>query len=185
MKKPIIVLLLSLSVCAGAFAGDCQDISLSFGVVNNFGLAERPFFSLENGVSFTYGFNLGLTRRLEFSAGGTATLVPEPFLDNVFFGELAFSLLGDRSTASKVSGSGINMLLGAGGFYSINRKNGYQGAGAYISFTPLVVGSPITGRRERALRTAMGYDFVNNRFILMFSAISLDYYVRGSWRDYY
>lgn len=185
MKKLIVVLLLLTAICLGSFAGDCQDISLSFGLINNFGLSDRPFFSLEEGISFSYGFNLGLTKRLELMIGGSSSLVPDIFLDNVFYGELAFSLLGNRSTASKVAGSGINMLLGAGGFYGFNRSSGYISAGAYLSITPLVVGSPVTGRRERALRTAMGYDFLNKRFVLMFSAICLDYYVRGSWRDYY
>ena len=72
------------------------------------------------------------------------------------------------------------MLISAGGFYRTD--NG--GAGPVISITPLTVGSPVSGRRERILKTGVGYDFVNMELMITFSLISVDYYVRGSWRDY-
>ena len=53
-----------------------------------------------------------------------------------------------------------------------------------VSITPLAVGSPISGRRERILKTGVGYDAVNNEVVVTFSLINLDLYVRGTYRDY-
>ncbi len=155
-----------------AAAGDTHDLSFSVG--------QAGYRWPENGISVSYGFSIGLTRRLELDIWGISSLVPVPFSSNMFGAELDFALLGDRSTASKVAGSGINMLIGAGGFYRTDNR----GAGPMISITPLTVGSPVSGRRERILKTSLGYDFVNMELVVSFSLISLDFYVRGTWRDY-
>ena len=72
------------------------------------------------------------------------------------------------------------MLLSVGGFY----RTGNNGAGPIVSITPLAVGTPVSGRRERILKTGVGYDAVNNEVVVTFSLISLDFYVRGTYRDY-
>ena len=119
---------------------------------------------------------------VSFSIGEQTYKWPErhPFASNMFGAELGIMLLGPRSTATKVMGSGINMMLSVGGFYRTDNN----GAGPMISITPLVVGTPISGRRERILKTGIGYDAVNNGLVVTFSLLSLDYYVHGTWRDY-
>ena len=105
-----------------AFAGDHQDIALSVG--------HQTYRWPERGISFSYGLNIGLTGRIEMDIWGVSELVPSPFGSNMFGLEIAFALMGARSTASSVAGSGINMLISAGGFYRTD--NG--GAGPVISY---------------------------------------------------
>ena len=172
MRRKISVLAVILFLSIPAFAGDYHDIALGFG--------HQTYKWPEKGISFSYSFSLGLTERMELDIWGNSEAVPKPFASNLFGVDLTFSLLGARSTASRVAGSGINLLLSVGGFYSPPDN----GAGPMISITPLTVGTPISGSRERLLRTGVGYDFVNWKFVITFSLLSVDYYVRGSWRDY-
>ena len=74
----------------------------------------------------------------------------------------------------------MNTLIGIGGFYRTDNN----GAGPMISITPLTIGSPVSGRRERLFRTAVGYDAVNNGVVVLFSLLDIDFYVRGTYRDY-
>lgn len=172
MKKNLIAILLIVLSVFPLSAGDHHDIALGFG--------HQTYKWPEKGISFSYSLSIGLTERMELGIWGNSELVPKPFASNLLGAELSFALMGPRSTASRVAGSGINTLLSVGGFYRIDNN----GAGPMIALTPLTVGSPITGHRERILRTGIGYDFVNWEFVITFSLISIDYYVRGSWRDY-
>ncbi len=171
MKRFLLILSMIL-LLSPVFAGDYHDVSFTIG--------QETYKWPEKGISMTYGINIGLSSRLELDIWGISSLVPRPFESNMFGAEIAFMLLGPRSTASKVMGSGINMMLSVGGFYRTDNN----GAGPMIALTPLVVGTPISGRRERILRTGIGYDAVNNDVVVTFSLLSLDYYVRGTWRDY-
>ena len=172
MRKFFIAVLLVLLSVLPLAAGDYHDVALGFG--------HQTYKWPEKGISLSYSLSIGLTERMELDIWGSSELVPRPFGSNLLGAELSFALMGPRSTASRVAGSGINTLLSVGGFYRIDNN----GAGPMIAITPLTVGSPITGHRERILRTGVGYDFVNWEFVITFSLISIDYYVRGSWRDY-
>lgn len=172
MKRFAIIAVIAVALLACAWAGDHHDISFSFG--------QQTYKWPEKGISFSYGINIGLTERLELGIWGVSELVPMPFESNMLGLDLSFALLGARSTASKTAGSGLNMLLSVGGFYRTDNN----GAGPMISITPLSIGTPVSGRRERILKTGFGYDFVNKDFVITFSLVSIDYYVRGTWRDY-
>ena len=171
MRKVLLAIMIILPL-AFLNAGDYHDIALSIG--------HSTYKWPEKGISFSYGINIGLTERMELDVWGVSELVPRPFESNIVGAELSFAVMGPRSTASKIAGTGINTLVSVGGFYRTDNN----GAGPIVSVTPLTVGSPITGRRERLLRTGIGYDAVNNEVVIMFSLLSLDYYVRGTYRDY-
>ena len=172
MKRSLIALIIALCMVFTLPAADHHDISLSFG----HSMYKWP----EKGISFSYGVNIGLSARWEMNIWGISEAVPLPFGSNMFGVDFTCSLLGPRSTASKVAGTGLNMLLSVGGFYRTDNN----GAGPIVSITPLIVGSPISGRRERILKTGVGYDAVNNEVVVTFSLINLDFYVRGTYRDY-
>ncbi len=172
MKKSAVFIFAFLALLSSVSAGDHFDVSLSFG--------QSSYKWPEKGISFSYGVNVGLTSRLEMNIWGVSELVPEPFMSNMLGLDLTLSLLGARSTASKIAGSGLNTLVSIGGFYRTDNN----GAGPILSITPLAIGTPVSGRRERILKTGIGYDAVNNEAVIMFSLISIDYYVRGTWRDY-
>ena len=170
MKRILIALLLLSSLALPA--ADHHDISLSFG----HSMYKWP----EKGISFSYGVNIGLSARWEMNIWGISEAVPCPFGSSMFGLDFTCALLGPRSTASKIAGTGLNTLLSIGGFYRTDNN----GAGPMVSITPLAVGSPISGRRERILKTGVGYDAVNNEVVVTFSLINLDLYVRGTYRDY-
>ena len=106
MKKKILVVLLLITLSLPLFAGDHFDISLGFGHYTNFKKA--------NSLSLYYGSTIGLTDRLELVVGGVSEVTPNVFSDNELQLGLAFAIMGQRSTATKVAGSSINTLVGAG-----------------------------------------------------------------------
>ena len=171
MKRAVLVFLILL-LLSPLSAGDYHDVSLTIG----HGTYKWP----EKGISFSYGINIGLSSRWELGFWGISEVVPKPFESNMFGIDFTFTLFGPRSTASKIAGSGINTALSIGGFYRTDNN----GAGPIISITPITVGNPISGRRERILKTSIGYDAVNNELVILFSLINLDFYVRGTYRDY-
>lgn len=177
-KKIVLLFVLVLALAfQTATAGDYQDISFFFGTA-----ADEW---VQKGLSFSYGGSLGLNSFMELSLGATSELVPAPFSDNTMFLELSFALLGPVSTASRVAGVGINTLVSVGGFCGYDSGEGTLKAGPYLSLTPLAVGNPISGRRERALKTDIGYDFVNGKVYVLFSLLRIDFYVCGTYRDYF
>ena len=121
-----------------------------------------------------------MTKKVELEIWGVSDLIPTPFKSNMIGAEIGITLLGRRTSGTKVAGTGINTLLSIGGFYRTDN----DGVGAIISITPITVGNPITGRRERLLKTTIGWDFVNSKLMVAFSPLSLDLYVRGTYRDY-
>lgn len=171
MRKVILVLfmvaIIPASILASAF-----DLSFSFGQDN--------YKWWNDGISFGYGMNFGISERVELGFWGISEVVPDPFRSNMLGFDVSFGVLGRRTSGTKVAGSGINTLVSVGGFY----KTEDNGAGPIVSITPLTVGNPITGRRERLLKTGLGWDFVNNKLIVAFSLLNLDLYAIGSYRDY-
>ena len=181
MKKMGAVLLMLAVLLLPVSAGDHFHISFSVGAPQAAGLFGRSFTEPMPGVNLSYGMNLGLSGRFEMSLGMVSSLVPEPWGENTVYAEFQAALLG-RMSEREGAGRRMNMLVGLGGFYSFD-STGYRGAGPYISWTPVTLGNPMSGRRERILRTVFGWDFVNNKAVLAFSPVEFDFYVRGTYRD--
>ena len=85
------------------------------------------------GIGVSYGFDVGLTDKIEFGFWGVSQVIPQPFKSNVLGGELSFALLGQRNTGSKVSGVNMNTLISLGGFCTrqtfLQRQTGTLSAG--------------------------------------------------------
>lgn len=171
MKKTVIALVI-LVLALPLYAGPYNDVSLSFGMDNY----KWPM----DGISFSYGVNIGITDRLELGAWGISELIDIPFSENVFGLEASYALIGKRNTGSIVAGSGINTLVGAGLFYSTKDK----GIGPMITITPITIGSSISGRREKVLKTNAGWDAVNGKLFISCSLITIDIFVKGTYKDY-
>ena len=174
MKKTIAIILLIL-VNLSLFAVDYFDVSLGFGHYTDFKKA--------NSLSLAYSSTIGLTDRLELILTGVSEVTPEPFSNNELQIGLDFALMGQRSTATEVAGSSINTLIG-GGLIISQAKGSFLPSGVFLNITPITIGTPIHGRRERAFEIGCAYDWFENKFKFTFSFIKLDFYVRGSWRDY-
>ena len=175
MKKRVLIIFIMLFSTLSLFAGDYFDISLGFGHYTDFKKA--------NSLSLYYGSTIGLTDRLELTLGMVSEVTPQPFNNNELQVGLDFAIMGQRSTATRVAGSSINTLVGAGLIIS-QAKNSFLPSGVFLSITPLTIGTPIHARRERAFEVGVAYDWFENKFKFTFSFIKLDFYVRGSWRDY-
>ena len=107
-------------------------------------------------------------------------LIPEPLGTNILCAEISTTLLGQRNTGSKVSGVNVNTLLSLGGFW----KSDDNGLGIMLGLTPIALGSPSNVRRERCLRTNVGWDFRNKKLIVLFSPMDVEIYIKGTYRDW-
>ncbi len=162
------VLLSALSLWAGKY----NDVGLVLGV----GMTKVP----TKEVSFSYGVDLGLTKKLEVELWGISDILPQPGANTVVGLDLVYSLLGERNTGSKVSGINLNSLASIGAFYSFTD----QGAGLSIGIAPLAVGSPSISKREKLMKTNVGWDFVNKKVLVAFSMVELGVYLKGTFRDF-
>ena len=173
MKKRILtlitVLLLSLSILPAA---STTDFAIMLGCGN--------FYSPTEGIAVSYGMTVGLTKKLDLSFVGMSELIPNAGKRNILMLEVGMSLQGNRNTGSKVAGVCVNTVLSLGGFYRTDN----HGAGVYLGISPLTLGSPITSRRERGLRTNIGYDFVNGKLMVTFSPLDIEIYIVGTYRDW-
>lgn len=171
MKK-IIVLVLVLLLGFSLFASPFNDFAIMLGNGN--------YHWDGKGIGLSYGLTLGLSARTELRLRALSEITPKPFGSNLIILEAGVSLLGKRSTGSKVAGDALNMLLTVGGFYTTEN----QGCGIILGLTPLIIGSPILGRREHLLRTDVGWDFRNKKLIVALSLGDFDFYLKGTNRDY-
>ena len=179
MKKTAATFAILLICLSSLLAGPHNDVSLSFGHQGG-GLENRE------GLNWSYGISLGLSPRVEMSAWGESTLTPTFFGDGALGLGFSFALLGERSTGSYVPGSAINMLLNTGMLLTLhNPWNIFIPTTFYVSLTPLTIGSPILGHRERLFEMGLAYNWAENSFSFYFSLFKFDYYVHGTWRDWY
>ncbi len=184
--KRITALLLTLAISTCLFSSDYFDIALTLGTDSMYGYYGP--YSIEDSLRVKLALSLGLTSRIEASLGLTTALTPSFFKENTAYLEFDYALLGARSTKSKISGASTNTHIGIGAFYSYApREEGFKGTGGgvYLSITPLTLRTPVYGYRERFLKTNAGYDFINERVVISFSVITMDFYLRGTYRDYY
>ncbi|MCI7605246.1 MAG: hypothetical protein MSS69_00645 [Spirochaetales bacterium] len=173
MKKRVLIILISILLLLPLSAkNDYFDLAFMIGQGNYTWPVE--------GIGVSYGVDIGITDKIELGFWGISELIPNPFESTLLGAEVSFALMGQRNTGSKVSGVNINMLLSLGGFWKTNDN----GMGVMIGVTPLAVGSPALTRRERCLRTNVGWDFVNKKVIVAFSPMDVDIYVKGTYRDW-
>ncbi|MGE4583521.1 MAG: hypothetical protein AB7C91_02650 [Sphaerochaeta sp.] len=172
----VLVILLSLPVFAGYF-------DLAFTLGGDAHLYER---SLDpSRMKLATGLSLGLTDTWELDAQLDTQLIPSLFGDASLSIVARKALLGQRSTATNVAGVGINTLLGAGLMFSPYRMDGAFGLShLLLSLTPLTVGTPVAGKRERLFTLNLAYNLETHQVSLLFDVILFDFYAVGTYRDY-
>lgn len=171
-RRLIALLILLLFASSFIYASSTTDFALMIGCGN--------FYNPSEGISFSYGATLGLTRTLDLSFVGMSEVIPSAFNRNIFMLEAGMTLMGDRNTGSKVSGICVNSVISLGAFF----KTEDNGAGVYLGLSPLTIGAPMTAKRERGFRTNVGYDFVNRKVFFTFSPIDIEVYLVGTYRDW-
>ena len=179
MKKTLIIFVLLSLFVLSLNAGDTFDVSLSFGQYSGSSFAKES-------LNLRYGLNVGLTKRSEVMLWGACELTPSLLKHNKYGAGFTMALLGDRSTGSKVQGPSCNTLVSAGLIASKeNDDNEMKLTSLYVSLTPFSLGTPIMGKRERMFELGAEYNWCKNKFSLFFSVINFDYYIHGTWKDYY
>jgi hypothetical protein len=75
--------------------------------------------------------------------------------------------------------------MGAGIMISPYREEGTLGVShVLLSLTPVTIGSPVMGKRERMLSLTLAYNLSNGQIGLLFDLIKYDFYVVGTYKDY-
>ncbi len=137
-------------------------------------------------MKLAWGITTGLTNRWELDVQVDTRIIPDPFSSSSVSLLMQRTLLGQRSTSSSVAGVGINTLVGAGIMISPYREEETLGVShILLSLTPITIGSPVTGKRERLLSLTLAYNLSNRQVGLLFDLIKYDFYVVGTYKDYH
>ena len=180
MRKIYITLVVLMLLNASLFAG-IFDLALTLGTATHWGEGSHDASKLK----MAWGVSVGISDQWELDVQANSALVPHFFGDTTFAVLLQRSMLGQRSTGTKVAGLGVNTLLGAGLLVSDYFGGGYLlPTHILLSVTPLVVGNPISAKRERAFGVTLAYNFITNQVSVLFDLIKNDFYVVGTYRDY-
>ena len=180
MKKKIfsvmIVLLLSFCLFAGTY-----DLGITLGT--NIHLFANEYD--ESKMKMAWGFTMGLNENWEFDLQTDSQLIPRFFRDATVTVLLQRTLMGQRSTGTKVAGVGVNSLVGAGVLFSdYNPEKVFKLTHLLVSLTPFTIGTPISGKRERMMSLRLAYNLYTQQVSLLFDIVKYDFYVVGSFRDY-
>jgi len=176
MKKKLLTFALLLFLTVPAFSSTF-DMCFTFG--------QQSMFTNLNGQEMYLGTNIGITKKIEASLWCESSITPDFFADNTFGVGMCYAFLGNRNTGTAVAGPGINMLINAGLLINDRTDEDYWSVtGAYVSLTPLTIGSPSLSHRERCFEIGCVYNWYKNEFRVIFSLFKLDWYFAGTYRDY-
>jgi hypothetical protein len=180
MKKHMATMVLLLLTVPFLFAGTF-DLGLTLGTSSHF--YENTYDN--ETVKFVWGATIGMTDILELDLQANSQLVP------VFFGDTNVSvlvqrtLIGQRNTGKKVAGIGVNTLVGAGVMFSDYDEGGQFGpTHLLVSITPISIGSPYAGKRERILSLTLAYNLYSSQVSLVMDLLKYDFYTIGTYRDF-
>lgn len=181
MHKKLLLLIFMVVLIHPVVAG-YFDVAITLGT--NVHMNERDLDTSR--MKLAWGFSTGITDNWELDVQIDSQLVP------TFFGDASISLLaqrtllGQRSTGTSTAGVGINTLVGFGVMLSDYREQGTFGLShVLLSVTPLTVGSPVMGKRERLLTLTLAYNLSTGGIGILFDLIKYDFYLVGSYKDYF
>lgn len=172
----VVLLLLHTSLFAGTF-----DLGITLGTSAHWG--EDAYD--QSKLKLAWGLTMGISDDWELDLQANSSLVPFFFGDTTVAVLLQKSLLGQRSTGTKVAGLGVNTLLGAGVLLSDYFPGNFMlPTHVLLSLTPLVVGNPISAKRERAFTVTLAYNFITTQVSVLFDLLKYDFYLVGTYHDY-
>jgi len=181
MKKWNICLVALILLQATLFAGTF-DLGITLGTTSHWGESSYD----PSKLTLAWGVTMGIKDDLELDLQANSALVPQFFGDTTVAILVQKSLLGQRSTGTRVAGLGVNTLLGAGLLLSdyYDPGNFMLPTHILVSLTPLIVGNPISTKRERAFTVTLAYNFITSQVSVFFDLIKYDFYLVGTYRDY-
>ena len=180
MRKLLMTLLALSALQVSLFAGTF-DLGLTLGTAAHWG---EPLYDSSK-LKMAWGVTVGISDDWELDVQANSALVPHLFGDTSVAVLLQKSMLGQRSTGTQVAGLGVNTLLGAGILVSDYFPGDYLlPTHILFSLTPLVVGNPISAKRERAFNVTLAYNFHTSQVSVLFDLVKYDFYLVGTYRDY-
>ncbi len=156
------------------------DLGLSLGTRSHYFEEEYD----DSKLAIQYGLTLGLSDVYELDVNATSEIVPDLFdgKHTTLQVLLERSLLGERSTGTAVSGIGLNTLIGFGmGFSTFHEGGEFYPTHLLFSLTPVTVGTPIMGKRERLCTLTLALNIYDKSLSLYVDLMSFDFYLLGSW----
>lgn len=174
------VLALALSFLMTAAGAGAQDLALSVGAWSFFRDAAGESPAGEAGTFAALGVSYGISPRIEAGASIIPRFFPAPF-DDIFVEEhIGISLFGERARNSGEPAIYINAILDIGVLFGSH--NVLSGApefsrALFIRLTPLSLGNPYYGRRDRLLSTGLLYDYDRASASLFMNIIAADFYL--------
>ncbi|HKL58459.1 MAG TPA: hypothetical protein VJ863_01060 [Sphaerochaeta sp.] len=172
----VVLILLNACLFAGTF-----DLGITLGTNAHWG--EDSYDSSK--LKLAWGVTVGISDDWELDLQANSALIPDLFGDTTIAILMQKSLLGQRSTGTKVAGLGVNTLLGAGLLLTDYFPGDFLlPTHVLLSLTPLAVGNPISAKRERAFTLTLAYNFITNQVSVLFDLVKYDLYVVGTYRDY-
>ena len=180
MKYSMRVFPLVLFMLITAGAARAQDLAFSLGTWSFLPDAAGQLPGGTPGLFPSFGATYGITRHLEAGLAIIPRMTPEPF-DDIFVEEhVGVSLFGERVSRSGGPAVYINTLLDAGFLFGahnvLSGSPGYSRA-LFIRVTPITLGNPYYGRRDRLLSAGIIYDYDANSASLFLSLIAADFYL--------
>jgi len=148
MRRPSTITIAAVLLTAALAGAAAQEWGVSVGSWSFAGGGPGP------GAYACAGLSAGLGQRLELEAFGVARATPAPFGDALAGAILGFSVFGPRRTTY------FNMALDLG-FLQTVVEDGAPGLGpsyAMLRLSPLVVGTPYYGHRDRIFSLGLLYD---------------------------
>lgn len=172
----VVLALLQVSLFAGTF-----DLGITLGTTAHWG--ERTYDTSK--LKMAWGVTMGISDDWELNIQANSALVPQFFGDTSVAVLFQKSLLGQRSTGTRVAGLGVNTLFGAGLLFSdYFPGNFFLPTHILLSLTPLAVGNPISAKRERAFTVTLAYNVLTTQVSVLFDLVKYDFYLVGTYRDY-
>lgn len=180
MHKKSVLLCIMIGLVLPLFAG-YFDVGITLGT--NAHLLEKDLDASR--LKLAWGVTIGLTDVWELDMQSDTQLVPQFIGSNSVSVLIQRSLLGQRSTGGMTAGLGINTLVGVGAMVSPYTPDGNTTLSHLLfSLTPITVGSPVTGKRERLLSLTVAYNLHTKQISILFDLLKFDFYVVGSYKDY-
>jgi len=185
LKNSKLAFVLALAFLATS-NGAAQDLGLSSALWHFPEWFGTSSMAGDPGAFASVGAVLGLGPRLEAGASFIPRLSPEAFKDILAEAHLGLSLVGPR-----ISASGpviyVNTLLDAGvflGWHDLGSGSPTFSKSAFLRLTPLAIGNPYYGRRDKLLSFGLARDFDSDTFSLFANILATDIYLASRTRTH-
>ena len=166
MRRPITITIALIWLTAALTGAAAQEWGVSVGSWSFAGGGPGA------GAYACAGLSTGLGQRLELEAFGVARATPAPFGDALAGAILGFSVFGPRRTTY------FNMALDLG-FLQTVVEGGTPGLGpsyAMLRLSPLVVGTPYYGHRDRIFSLGLVYDLGSGALSATWNVLIVHWY---------